>query len=105
MLQGKHSGDAYGFPFDRPLLVFAERILEGHEYLVNLLACCPNTDKIGKKAIRKLIKIVSELNDDNLLHQNVKELKWRSLVFVQLRKSMRIAPAGGNNGLNDDGTR
>ncbi len=25
-LQGKHCGDGYGFPFDRPLLVFAERL-------------------------------------------------------------------------------
>ncbi|MEI8347434.1 MAG: hypothetical protein WCG27_08200, partial [Pseudomonadota bacterium] len=27
-LQGKHAGDGYGFPFDRPLLEFAERLLE-----------------------------------------------------------------------------
>lgn len=39
-----------------------------------------------------------------MLHQEVKELKWRSLVFDQLRKAMRIAPSGGKNGLNDDGT-
>lgn len=38
ILQGKHSGDGYGFPFDRPLLSFAERLLEGKLYVSVLSA-------------------------------------------------------------------
>lgn len=33
VLQGKKAGEGYGFPFDRPLLVFAERRLELHRRL------------------------------------------------------------------------
>ena len=37
-LQAKHSGDGYGFPFDRPLLLLAER-------LISLLDCLPQLMK------------------------------------------------------------
>jgi len=103
ILQGKHSGDGYGFPFDRPLLVFAERLLEVQQQLPRLLACCPDTDKIGKKTIIKLTRIVSDFIDDTLLQQEVQELHWRCQVFDSLRKAMRIAPPDGKNGLNDEG--
>jgi hypothetical protein len=103
ILQGKHSGDGYGFPFDRPLLVFAERLLEVQQQLPKLLACCPDTDKIGKKTVIKLTRIVSDLIDDTLLQQEVQELHWRCQVFDSLRKAMRIAPPDGKNGLNDEG--
>lgn len=36
-LQGKHCGDGYGFPFDRPLLVFAERLIELSAFLSALI--------------------------------------------------------------------
>ena len=104
MLQGKHSGDGYGFPFDRPLLVFAERLLEGQQHLPELLARCPDTDKIGKQSVVKLAGIVSDIINDSQFQQEVKELHWRCQVFDSLRKAMRIAPPNGKNGLNDDGT-
>ena len=31
-------------------------------------------------------------------------LKWRSIIFDQLRDAMRIAPVDGGNGINDDVT-
>jgi hypothetical protein len=37
VLQGKHSGNGYGFPFDRPLLHFAERLLDLNERLPKIL--------------------------------------------------------------------
>jgi len=92
-----------GFPFDRPLLVFAERLLEVQQQLPRLLACCPDTDKIGEKTIIKLTRIVSDLIDDTLLQQEVQKLHWRCQVFDSLRKAMRIAPPDGKNGLNDEG--
>ncbi len=104
MLQGKHSGGGYGFPFDRPLLVFAERLLEGQQHVSELLACCHDTDKIAKQSIIKLARIVTGLIDDIGLQQGVKELRWRCQVFDTLRKAMRIALPDGKNGLNDDGT-
>ncbi|MGB9498164.1 MAG: hypothetical protein ACKVE4_00100 [Dissulfuribacterales bacterium] len=71
ILQGKHSGDAYGFLFDRPLLVFAERLLEGQQYLPKLLDSCHDTDKIGKQSIIKLARIVSDIINDTRFSQGV----------------------------------
>lgn len=71
IMQGKHTGDGYGFPFDRSLLVFAERHLEVQHQLPTLLACCSETDIIGKRSISKLIRIVEDLTDDTLFHQNI----------------------------------
>ena len=103
ILQGKHSGDGYGFPFDRPLLVFAERIVVVQQQLLKVLACCPDTDKIGKKSVVKLARIVANIINDTLFQEEIQELHWRCQVFDSLRKAMRIAPLDGKNGLNDEG--
>lgn len=104
ILHGKHRGDGYGFPFDRPLLFFAERIMEGQQHFPKLLACCHDTDKAGKQAFSKMVRIVSGIINDTQFQQRVQELLWRSEVFDSLRKAMRIALPDGNKGLNDDGT-
>jgi hypothetical protein len=103
ILQGKHSGDGYGFPFDRPLLVFAERIVEVQQQLSKILAYCPDTDKIGKKSVVKLARIVADIINNTLLQEEIQELHWRCQVFDSLRQAMRIAPPDGKNGLNDEG--
>jgi hypothetical protein len=41
VLQGKHCGDGYGFPFDRPLLVFAERLIEVSALLSKVIHLLP----------------------------------------------------------------
>jgi len=104
VIQGKSSGDGYGFPFDRPLLVFAERLLEGQKHLTGLLDCCHFFDKIEKKIIIKLLQIISDVINDIRFQQEIKDLHWRCNLFDSLRKAMRIAPPDGKNGLNDDGT-
>jgi len=100
-LQGKHSGNGYGFPFDRPLLHFAERVLELNRYLPELLKLLPH-DKT-RRPLRRLAKQISTAGQDQELSRAVKELHWRIDVFDDLRKAMRIAPVNKNNGLNDDG--
>jgi len=104
MLHGKYSGNGYGFPFDRPLLVFAERLSEGQQLLPELSDCCHDTDKTGKQSVIKLARIVSDIINDTRFQQRVLELHWRSQIFDSLRKAMRIALPGGKKGLNDDGT-
>jgi hypothetical protein len=101
-LQGKHSADGYGFPFDRPLLHFAERLLDLHERLPQILEQHLSDDRNDNKPLFKLARVVSEIAKDSALHRAVKELRWRSETFERLRKAMRIAPPGGG-GLNDDG--
>jgi len=56
-LRGKHSGDGYGFPFDRPQLDFAERLLEAANHLPNLLETFSNEDKRNIKLLAKLTRI------------------------------------------------
>jgi len=103
-LQSKHSGDGYGFPFDRPLLHFAERLLDLDERLPEILEQHLSDDRNENKPLFKLARVVSKVAKDSTLHQAVKELRWRSETYDRLRKAMRIAPPGGGSGLNDDGT-
>ena len=99
-LQGKHEGDGYGFPFDRPLLIFAERIMELDRLMPDLL----NRFGSGNKLLYKFAKLVTVITNDLELQEKVVELNWRLKIFDQLRDAMRIAPVCGGNGLNDDAT-
>ena len=104
-LHGKHSGGGYGFPFDRPLLDFAERLLELYRRLPELLdLLLTDEEPYENQAIWKLALEVSFVGNDSTLALAVEELRWRSLVFDRLRRAMRIAPVDGGNGLNDEGT-
>jgi ribosomal protein S20 len=103
-LQGKHSGDGYGFPFDRPLLQFTERLLELAHRLPEILELFLNDDRSDHQPLFKLARQVSDVAKDPVLYRAVEELRWRSQIFDALRQAMRIAPPGGANGLNDDGT-
>jgi hypothetical protein len=104
-LHGKHGGDGYGFPFDRPLLDFAQRLLELYRRLPELLDRLLNDDEdCDNQAIWKLALEVSYVGNDTGLCRAVEELRRRSLVFDQLREAMRIAPVDGSNGLNDEGS-
>lgn len=103
-LQGKHCGDGYGFPFDRPLLVFAERVIELSALLSDLIHLLPAGDRQDNQPLFNLARIVSRARKDIGLLQAVEELRWRSNTFDLLRQAMRIALPDGGNGLNDDGT-
>ncbi len=104
-LQGKHSGDGYGFPFDRPLLGFAQRLLELYSLLPSLLDLLLSDEQPHEKqAIFKLAVAVSHIGNDSALRRAVKQLHRRCSVFDRLRGAMRIAPVDGCNGLNDEGT-
>jgi hypothetical protein len=104
-LHGKHSGDGYGFPFDRPLFDFTQRLLELYHRLPELLDLLVTDDEpYNNQPIYKLALEVSYVAEDSALCKAVDELRRRSLVFDRLRKAMRIAPVDGANGLNDDGT-
>jgi hypothetical protein len=103
-LRGKQSGDGYGFPFDRPLLEFAKRLLELDRRIPQLLEMSINDDSCDIQPLVKLKREVSGPANDPVLHQAVLQLNWRCQIFDTLRNAMRIAPAGSKKGLNDDGT-
>jgi len=103
-LHGKHSGDGYGFPFDRPLLNFAERLLELNQQMPRLLKLSTNDGPNNIQYLYKLFWAASEVAEDPEFKNLVDELHWRSRMFDSLRRAMRIALPGGGNGLNDEGT-
>ena len=102
-LHGKQIGNGYGFPFDRPLLHFAQRVLELNRTLPELLKYQPQ-DK-NRRHLRKLAKQLSKIGQDQEFLRAIKELQWRGEIFDDLRTAMRIAPENENNGLNDDGSQ
>ena len=102
-LQAKHSGDGYGFPFDRPLLSMTERILIVLDHLPWLLQSLPGDNAAGNRLFLRLSRKVIDVAGDPDIERCVDELRWRCRLFDQLRSAMRIAVIGGKNGLNDDG--
>ena len=103
-LHGKQSGDGYGFPFDRPLLVFTERLLELEQQMPHLLKLSKNDEPNNIQYLYKLFWAAAKVAEDPEIKSLVDELRWRSSTFDSLRKTMRIALPGGANGLNDEGT-
>jgi hypothetical protein len=103
-LQGKKSGDGYGFPFDRPLVEFAQRLLILLDHLPALLQRCFPTDRTVYRMMNKLLRLVIDIVQDPLFEPTLEELQWRCRLFDDLRKKMRIALPGGDQGLNDDGS-
>lgn len=108
-LRGKHKGGGYGFPFDRPLLEFADRLLELGRRLPKLLDLfapqenLSQNDRKSRKILIKLARHASNVAKDPELNKAVRELGWRSEIFDRLRLAMRIALPGGDDGLNDNG--
>ena len=102
-LQAKNSGDGYGFPFDRPLLALAERVLILLDCLPRLLQTLAGDNPSGNRLFLHLARKVLQVAADPVLEKSVDELRRRCELFDQLRAAMRIADAGGHGGLNDDG--
>lgn len=100
-LRGKHVGDGYGFPFDRPHLSFAERILAINKKLTESRCAGPSEDRRKIDPLAKLREIVAVVAEDIIVIQAMEELRWRTGVFDELRSAMRIAEPGGKEGLND----
>lgn len=102
-LQGKQSGDGYGFPFDLPLLNFTVRLLELEQQMPRLVKLSKNDKTNNIQYLYKLFWAAAEVAEDPEIKNLVKEIRWRSTTFDSLRKAMRIALPGGGNGLNDEG--
>ena len=102
-LEGKSQGDGYGFPFDHPHLSFAKRIRQLHTHVVGLKKSHRQTH--NHKPTVKIQCDLKKIIKDKVLWNAVDELEKRIIVFERLRKAMRIAPASGRYGLNDEGCK
>jgi hypothetical protein len=100
IIRGKNCGHGFGFPFDRPLFDFANRIM-------TVVAMMPRMRRLydpdNSALFASLIKQFSKIKNDQRISDVLQELRWRSCIFDQLRQAMRIALPNGQKGLNDDG--
>jgi hypothetical protein len=103
-LAGKKSGDAYGFPSDRPHLVFTLRIKEVSQRLDILKNIFSDNCFKYNRLFRKASQDVKSLNEDKILWQTIKTLNDKIEIFDALRDALRIAPPGAKNGLSDEGS-
>jgi len=103
-LHGKQCGDGYGFPFDRPLIDFTQRLLDLEKLMPQLLnVLLADDESPQQQPIFKLLTQACFVAEDQEIRQAMDELRLRCQVFDRLREAMRLAPAGGDNGLNDEG--
>ena len=105
VLQGKSEGHGYGFPFDHPLLTFAQRIRHLHADLEKLQPRQLRGKWQDNKPYFKVYHDLKSIMKDKRLWKTVEQIEAKIIVFEKLRKAMRIAPTSGRAGLNDEGQK
>jgi hypothetical protein len=105
VLQGKSEGHGYGFPFDHPLLTFAQRIRHLHADLEKLQPRQLRGKWQDNKPYFKVYHDLKSIMKDKRLWKAVEQIEAKIIVFEKLRKAMRIAPTSGRAGLNDEGQK
>jgi hypothetical protein len=103
-LDGKHQGDGYGFPFDRPHVVFAQRLLSVYGQLQAIKKIQLRGQWRDNRPLYKLSCNLEPVCCDKALQRLLADLKPKIAVFDELREAIRVAPKAGTYGLNDDAT-
>ena len=94
--------NGYGFPFDRPHLLFYHRLEEIHG-LIEKIRETPVRYAKTHRPLHLLFRSIKQVMDDPALRKSVTQLDARVKVFDDLRQALRIALPEGKRGLNDDG--
>lgn len=102
-LEGKNQGQGYGFPFDRPHLVFARRLQEIYCQIDQLKDVQLRRNWRDNRAYFKIVGDMENIMADKVLWKTVDKTEPKIEVFEKLRDAMRIAPVSGKRGLNHDG--
>jgi hypothetical protein len=102
-LEGKNQGQGYGFPFDRPHLIFTRRLQEIYGHIDRLKDIQLRQSWKDNRAYFKIRGDMENLMADKVLWKTVDKIKPKIEVFDKLRDAMRIAPVSGKRGLNHDG--
>jgi hypothetical protein len=103
ILAGLQQGGGYGFPFDRPLLVLAQRAQGAYAQLQSLVSESPSGDWRRRVPLHQLMRELKDLVHDYPLKHNLSRLETYGQVFDQLRQALRMAPINGGQGLNHEG--
>ncbi len=94
VLEADSACEGFGFPFDRPHLVFYQRLREAYPVLKKLKA-----KGVSVLPLSALHRVLS----DAALHNLVRRIEQKITLFDRLREAMRIARPDCGQGLNDDG--
>ncbi len=94
--------NGYGFPFDRPHLLFYHR-LKAIYALIETIRETRLRHAKTHRPLHLLFRSIKQVMDDAPLRRSVAQLEARAKVFDNLRQALRIALPEGNQGLNDDG--
>jgi ribosomal protein S20 len=94
--------NGYGFPFDRPHLLFYHR-LQAIYALIEKIRETPVRHAKTHRPLHLLFRSIKQVMDDSALRKSVAQLDARARVFDDLRQALRIALPEGRRGLNDDG--
>jgi len=101
-LDGKNQGQGYGFPFDRPHVVFVQRLFMVYSQLEEFKSIYLRDQWRDNKPLFKLSCDLMDVCSDTVLRRIVIEIESKMKIFDELRDAMRIAPRSGSEGLNSD---
>ena len=93
----------YGFPFDRPHLIFYQRLKVIHSVVKEIAESHRRDDNKITKPFYKLFRPLNMIMKDQGLSKTVSQMEKKTKVFDKLREALRIALPEGKKGLNDDG--
>ncbi len=102
-LKGKTQGNGYGFPFDRPYLIFYQRLIIVYNSLSELTKRSLSNNKNANKTVLRLMEELDPLVYDKSCQSIMTNFLDKIEVFDKLREVMRMAPIDGKKGLNDSG--
>jgi hypothetical protein len=102
-LDGKNQGKGYGFPFDRPYLVFYQRLKTLHAHCEILREINLRNQWRDNKPVFKTYNLLRQTINDTTLRRTALQMQEKVAVFDKLRDAMRIAKPEQNKGLNDEG--
>lgn len=101
-LDWKNSGNGFGFPFDRPYMVFYDRLCIVKDSLSVLQNKCTAGTELSR-IITKLLGDLKPVVDNDRCKEVFQQLAERAKVFENLRLALAIAQPDSNEGLNDNG--
>ena len=101
-LEVKSQGQGYGFPFDRPLLTFIQRLKVVYAHLDQLKDIHLRDEWADNKPYYKVYHLLAKLCSDKTLARAINALEQKVMVVDKLRDAMRVASVSGHLGLNDD---
>ena len=103
-LAGKTEGDGYGFPFDRPHLVFYDRLNVLSSIIKQLNRVHLTHSGKNTRPYSTILRDLLDTVEDVSLRTAANQVREKAAVFDKLRDAMRLALPMGKHGLNDRGS-